>query len=65
MAKSEKERSAHDKKTKQIQQQFELLKLQTQQAKSAREGQLRLLNTEKVIAFENWEKSKTFSIIYE
>jgi hypothetical protein len=53
VAKSEKERSAHDKKTKQIQQQFELLKLQTQQAKSAREGQLRLLNTEKVIAFEN------------
>ena len=48
MAKIERDGAAHEKKTKAIQQQFELVKLQTEQAKNAREQQSRLLNAEKV-----------------
>jgi len=47
VAKTERDGAAHEKKTKAIQQQFELVKLQTEQAKNAREQQSRLLNAEK------------------
>jgi len=48
VAKVEREGAIHEKKTKQVHQQFELLKLQTDQAKSAKDQQTRLLNAEKV-----------------
>ena len=52
MAKTERDGLVHEKKTKAIQQQFELVKLQTEQAKNAREQQSKLLNAEKVAVFQ-------------
>ena len=44
----ERNHSTHEKKTKQIEKQFELLKLQNEQNKKQRDQQHKLLSNEKV-----------------